>query len=130
MPRSSRQRGRTRILSLSVPASPQRTVTGQRPGGVLVPTRQRQVIMPPFFGPSPLAFDTTVSYLTSTVQSDLGETLTVSEATLPARTGDVSETFRTARTTGHGLVVFGIGCVAMLFETSAKLKALGPGPTA
>jgi hypothetical protein len=36
-------------------------MTGQRPGGVFVPTRQRQVILPPLFGPSPFAFDTTVS---------------------------------------------------------------------
>lgn len=54
-------RGRTRILSLSVPLLAQRTMTGQRPGCVLVSTRQRQVILLPLFGPSPLAVDTTVS---------------------------------------------------------------------
>jgi hypothetical protein len=33
------------------------TVTGQRPGFVLLPTRQRQVIVPPIFAPSPAARD-------------------------------------------------------------------------
>ena len=71
--------------------------------------------------------------MTLMVQRALGDTLTVSEASSPARSGEVSETFRTAPATGltgHGLAMFGIGWSAMLFETSAKVKALGPAPTA
>ena len=39
------------------PALPQSTVTGQRPGFVLLPTRQRHVIFPPIFALSPAARD-------------------------------------------------------------------------
>jgi hypothetical protein len=46
---------------VNLPDLPQETLTGQRPGFVLLPTRQRQVIVPPRLAPRPCARETTVS---------------------------------------------------------------------
>ena len=70
----------TVIRSLSVPDFPHRTTIGQRPGRVAAATRQRQVIRPPVFGPSPATLDTAVPYLTSIVHSARGETSTTIDA--------------------------------------------------
>jgi hypothetical protein len=69
-------------------------VIGQRPGGVLGPTRQRQVIFPPLFDPSPLVFEAAFPKTNRAEQRDLGETRTVNAATLPGRIGETSETLR------------------------------------
>jgi hypothetical protein len=63
-----------------MPDGPHLTTIGQRPGFVFAPTRQRQAIRPPVFGPSPVTLDATVPYMTSIVQRARGETLTVSDA--------------------------------------------------
>jgi hypothetical protein len=46
-----------RIDVLTLPDLPQSMTIGQRPGVVFVPTRHRQVIVPPVLRPSPAARD-------------------------------------------------------------------------
>ena len=112
-------------MSFRVALLSQLTEIGQRPGGVV--TRQRQVILPPLLGRSPFTFGTLAMHRAG------GATLTLSDAIFPTRIGEVSEIFLTAGATsltGQGRAVFGTGWLAMLCETSEKVNALLPGPTA
>jgi hypothetical protein len=52
---------RTTSVRASLPLFPQSILTGQRPACVFVPTRHRQLILPPVLGESPWARETTVS---------------------------------------------------------------------
>jgi hypothetical protein len=76
--------------------------------------RQRQVIRPPAFAPSPAARTAAPACTTRMVQRARGETLTVSRASDPARTLEVSETLVT---------------VAEELPANASAASTAPSPT-
>jgi hypothetical protein len=84
------------MLVFALPAVPHDTVTGQRPGFVLLPTVHDQVIREPFFAPSPRASERPLAYTTAIVHREAGETLTVTDALSPAVTEPAGVTIFTA----------------------------------